>query len=286
MADEIIYRTGIYQQSVEGLLAHINQVKTMLWAGDIDAAQVEIGQVMPRYRDVINKALEFKKGLMARRRNVRKQLVAQLEETRARGDRRRALSAKETSFIRQETALRTRLQTEEEVALFVIVPVAALAMRLYKMFFNETEIQEKHEERKEYQQASLLIDENLDESSVRVHEGTGFRYLYVSYDNGRSETRAYRLNPPTLTSSTLIRTFQEIFETTVDVIEKPSEDLPWPLWLRAFTADALIELTVFDPGRVAINLTTKIDADSLDLILTVFKAIFIAQQEVRDEYKS
>jgi hypothetical protein len=282
MAGEIINRTGAYQQSVEELLTHINHVKTMLWVGDTDVARDSVSRIVVRYQEMIDQAMQFKKVLLARRNQARKQLMAEIRTEQGEAEGQKELSAKEISFIQREVALRTKLQTEKEITLFVTAPIASLAMRLYRMLFNETEIREP---RKESTQLRLPIDEEAEGvMSVKEHKESGFRFLYISNDNGQSETRAYRTEPPPLTIPVLIRVFQVTLETSIDVIEKPGGHLSWPLWLRAFTAGALIDLTVFDPGRLMINLTTKTRVDGPQLVQAIFNAISIGQRVVREEY--
>jgi hypothetical protein len=284
MAGEIIDRTGAYKQSVEDLLAQINRVKTMLWAGDTQVARDLIGQVAVHHRDLINQALKFKKELLARRNRIRRQFEEEIRRERGNENRRRMLTAEEQFFIHHAVALETRLQSDDDIALFVTTPVANLAMRLYRMLFDETEIQDPP---KESQQLDLPIDEGMEEPMpVKEHERSGFRFLYISYDNGLSETRAYHPDPPPLTIPVLIRVFQEALEASIEVIEKPAEHLSWPLWLRAFTPNALVDITFFDAGRVLLNITAKARVEGLQLVQKLLDALSTGQQVVRDELKS
>lgn len=281
MAGEIINRTGNFQSSVEDLLAHINLVKTMLWAGDTERAREEIAKAVSANRDLIVPALKFKKELMARRNRVRRELVAGIRREIGEGDNQRALTVRENSYIQGALAIRTKLQTEEEVSLFVTAPVASLAMRLYKMFFREEDVERRQPA---IRQLDLSAAENIEDiTSVKEHEGSGFRYSYSPSGDGRSETKAYHPEPPSFAIRDLLGVLQETLDASIDVVEKPNENSSWPFWLRAFISDALVELTVFDPGRVVINLTTRSDADGFKLVQTIFSAIAAGQKTFNDK---
>jgi hypothetical protein len=257
-------------------------VRTMLWAGDLEAAQRALAEAVEAHRQMILDALEVRIELVRQRRQLKKELEPKVREAVAERHRGKVTKGRLHSALMSAIAEHVNLgQGKEVTALFAIAPVALKVARLYegitglKISANET-VPVLRQGAFDF----LAGDDRVEEG--RSHEASGFKLYRIARNDEQIEVRAYRLNAPLIDPGLLMRHMEKAFKAAPNVVDGDPATLRLPLWLRLFTPNAFLELTVLSEDRLLINAVLNgsvgTAGDEWSLVEKVFDAIAHSQQ--------
>jgi hypothetical protein len=268
MENDIIDSVDMYRDELGALQQRVSNIKLMLWAGDHVAARSELEEVSFEQGELVVKALDIREKIIITRNKLKPQIESRYADE--------GLKGRELEYaVQRELAMYSGPEREEEVPLFLISPVVSLLRKLDKRISAETQQPEILDKPK---RQPRLIQDDIP-SPMLKHELSGFRYSVSPEGPGRWEMRAYRLTPPDISPGVVFRYLEKLLKVSLETLEEITDrDLSWPLWGRAFLNDALVEVTVFDPGRVLVGLMAKRETDEMEIILKILDAIAMSEK--------
>jgi hypothetical protein len=260
-------------------------VRTMLWAGDVEAAQGELARAVEAHRQMILDALKVRNELVKQRRKLKEELEPEVRRAVAERHRGKVTKARLHSALMSAIAKHVNLgQRSEVTALFAIAPVALKVARLYEgIKGHKISAEEPVRVLRQSTFDFLAGDDRVEEG--RRHEASGFKLYRIARNDEQLEVRAYRLNAPLIDLRLLMRHMEKAFEAAPNVVDGDAAVPDLPLWLRLFTPNAFLELTVLSEDRVLLNAVLSeseiVAGSEWSLIEKVFDAIAHSQQHNR-----
>jgi hypothetical protein len=281
--DGDIHSAGAYGPQLADLLQQMDGVRTMLWAGDIQAAQDGLAGAVEEHRQMILDAIEVRNELVRQRRTLKEKLEPEARRAVAERHRGKVTKARLHSALMSAIAKHVNLgQRRDATALFAIAPVALKVARLYEGIMGRKLGAE--EPVRVLRQGAFDFaagDDRVEEG--RSHDASGFKLYRIARTDEQLEVRAYRLNAPPIDLRLLMRYVGEALEAAPNIVDGDATAAQLPLWLRLFTPNAFLELTVLSRDRVLLNAVLsdrEIAADGeWPLIDKVFDALAHSQQK-------
>lgn len=271
--------------SIAQAIALLSRVRVMLWAGDYDRASAELAALYHEQSEKINQALDLRAEVTRKEREFRKEARESIEDSQM------ALpelpiphhrSRKEEMTLASEAAKMSREMIEGREELFMLGAVAAI---LYKLDKRISEV--KGEKPIFRDQTQRLLEsgeseaEQIEESpSLPVVEAvvdteTGFRYVQIQKDDKHWEWRAYRPNPVHNEIEQIQTRLADIPDLHLELFDHAQiGDQPiLPYRFRGFSNRAFIEVTIFDPNRVLIEIAGDQKIETQDYLKSIFAVL-------------
>jgi hypothetical protein len=266
------------------ILTILSRVRLMLWAGDYDRARAELTQLDNEQVNLINHAMGLRSEVIQNERRSRKygtetpdnlQLPLEGFQTtrgpnKTQGKIRIAAEAAKSSF---------KIIAPDE-QLFTLSSIAAILSKIDKRIsevkgekpiFRDQERQSKDNVNSEVKEQfpSFPVVETLEDSE------SGFRYMQIQKDDNHWEWRGYR--PIEIRKG--IEQIRENFSGTENLnlvlfdhaVE--ANEPTWPYRFRGFTSNAFIEVTIFDPNRILIEIAANQHVNPVDYLKAIFTAL-------------
>jgi len=136
--------------------------------------------------------------------------------------------------------------------LFAVAPVALKVARLYEGIMG-SKLGAEEPVRVLRQGAFDFAVGNDRVEEGKSHDASGFKLYRIARTDEQLEVRAYRLYAPLIDLRLLMRYVEEALEAAPNIVDGDAAAPQLPLWLRLFTPNAFLELTVLGWDRVLLN---------------------------------
>ena len=237
----------IYNTQRQDIQIRLLRIRIMLWAEDYRSAYNELLRIKDNYLWLILDALEVKKRLTSIYTKQKPTLESRLKIKGLKG-------VNLENIVQQEIADLSPLIDETEDALYIFSPVAAIVLSLDRRIT-------------EYLGVSTVIRKtwyrgepiNPDIPHLNYDEKTGFHYIIAENSSGNWGVKAYRLGEFQIDAKNFAIALQEGLTDTKIFDMTKQDTFIFPLWFRAFSQDAFIEITVYDQNRFMFNIISEND---------------------------
>ncbi len=263
----------------------LNRVRRMLWAGDYGRARAELEELNRIQGQKIEQALELRAEV------IRKELERRREEREHFQEGQPPLPGIEAppkqksereAWLAFRAAKTSHDLIEGNEDLFMLGAIATILAKLDKRIIRVTggeptfphEVQRlltagDSEVERDEQAPSLAITETFQD------EESGFWCVQIQRDDMNWEWRAYRPNPKSKSIDQIEKDLAAIKGLGLSLFDSSEVDheKTWPYRFRGFSSTASVQVTVFDPNRVLIEIIAKQRFEPITYLKAIFQAL-------------